>query len=528
MTRTLSSVSFVLLLVVLSACGGGGGGGGGGDSGGSTVTTGVRCARLVDMSIVGARVTSASLVAATGSQVEYCSIVGRIGTQSLIELRLPTQWSQRYIHIGGGNFDGNLPSLDSDTSGAVTALRRGFAVAASDGGHEGDPSQPGGARFDLTFALNNPGLLLDFTYRAIGNLDAVAKQVMTSYYAGATKYSYFSGCSAGGREALNAATFFPQNYDGIVAGAPAVSQAGSLAARIKAHAQLFNAPGAFLTPGKIATIQAATLATCDSLDGIKDGIISNPAACHFDFASLRCGSAETDACLTDPQIESAKTIRDDTTLSDGTLVYSHYGVGAENLTDGNWEHYSTEWSPNPAPENFLLANAMLKFAIFGDPNYDWRTFNLDRDYPRVLGALSAVNWQLDPAGFQTYASSGKKLLMWQGVSDYSISFNETARFYGDMVNALGGQSQADAFSRLYFMPGVQHCGGGPGAGIFDQIGAITDWVELGKSPQGLIAANVNAAGATTLTRPLCSYPLFPRYTGIGDPNQAQSFTCANN
>jgi hypothetical protein len=250
------------------------------------------------------------------------------------------------------------------------------------------------------------------------------------------------------------------------------------------------------------------------------------AACHFDLNSLRCAGAETNSCLTDAQIASARTIREDTTTSDGKLVYSHYGVGAETFEPNNWGHYSIEWPLNPAPENWLLANAMLKYAIFDNPNYDWQSFNIDRDYPTVVQALTTIHWQVDPAGLQTYASAGKKLLIWQGASDYAVSVNETSRFYADVVASVGGQAQADSFLRFYILPSVQHCsGGGPGASAFDQIGTITNWVEQGTAPQVLLASKLTSTGATILTRPLCPYPQWPRYNGAGDSSKAASFTC---
>ena len=181
-------------------------------------------------------------------------------------------------------------------------------VAASNGGHIGNPNTPGGASFDETWALNNPSLLMDYYYRAIGTLDVAAKAIMQTYYGAQPQFSYFSGCSTGGRDAIEAAIHFPQNYDGVIAGAPVVASAGLQAARIGIHNQLFSSTANFLPPNKIALIASSTLAACDALDGVSDGIISNPDACHFDLSTLRCPSGDSALCLTDAQITNKSLI----------------------------------------------------------------------------------------------------------------------------------------------------------------------------------------------------------------------------
>lgn len=511
---TLTGASFILV-----ACGGGGGSGA--DS--SVAPSLAACGALNGKSLGGAVISAAPAPVGT-----YCNVTGLIGTQLQIEMRLPYQWSKRYVHIGGGNEDGVLPSLDSNTSGAATALAQGDVVAASNGGHVGNPAAPGGANFDASWALNNTPLIVDYEYAAIGPTDTAAKAVMQSFYGAQPQYAYFSGCSQGGREALNAAIHYTGNYDGVIAGAPVVGSAGLQVARAAIHNQLFGVPGNNLSTAKISLVASATLQACDALDGALDGIISNPDACHFDPSTLRCPGGDALSCLTDAQIQSVRTIRGDTTLSDGTIVYPHYGLGAEDVPSINWQNYLTDGSPSyPAPISYILLTGALEYFYFNDPNYAFASFNADRDYPTILRIATANSAQVLAADVVPFANAGKKMIIWQGESDYSLSTNATIAWYGELSTAMGGNAAVNTFSRFYILPGVQHCGGGTGADTFDQITAITNWVENGQAPQLLIASKLAANGATTLTRPMCVYPQYPRYSG-GDINSAQSFTCSSN
>jgi Tannase and feruloyl esterase len=291
-------IAFALAMAI-SGCGGGGGGSS--SAGNPAFSSLAGCGALDGKTIGGASITVVSTNASP-----YCGLTALLPPQTQIEMRLPFQWSKRYVHIGGGNQDGYLPSLDSDMSGALTALAQGDAIAASNGGHIGNPNAPGGVSFDSTWALNNTPLILDYEYAAIGTTDTVAKAIIQTFYGAQPQYSYFSGCSQGGREALNAAIHFPGNYDGVIAGAPVVSSAGLQASRAGIHNQLFGAPGNNLSPAKISLVAAATVAACDALDGVQDGIISNPDACRFDLETLRCSAGDNPSCLTDAQIQSVQ------------------------------------------------------------------------------------------------------------------------------------------------------------------------------------------------------------------------------
>ncbi|MES2952733.1 MAG: tannase/feruloyl esterase family alpha/beta hydrolase, partial [Pseudomonadota bacterium] len=501
-TRRSSAWITILATLTLQSCGGGGSGLD------SDLCPGVTAGSQVG----GAIVTRVEHISRSDMAPAYCKVSATIAPQTAFELRLPDAWQHRYMHMGGGGFDGTITYYDDNYLGALTALSRGFAVVASNGGHVGRPTTVGGPISDASWALDNPALLADYGYRAIGTVDTAAKAITTKFYGRAPQHSYFNGCSTGGREALIAATHFPQNYDGILAGAPETSNSGKLLARYNIYRQVLN-HGNILPSSKVAALERATLAACDGLDGVNDGLISNPAACHVDPAVLRCTGADNGSCLTDAQVQTVRTIRGDTALADGTIVHAGFGLGAEfNPVDGV-DYWQSRFFGNPSTGAvsgiFWDTQSRLRYFTFNDPSYELGSFQADRDYPLVASKNAANGLDVDPNAFKAYAAAGKKLIIWNGASDYGISVNQTIRFYRQMSDAIGGATQASAFSRLFVLPGVQHCGGGVGADQFDQISAISDWVEKGTAPQSLNATKiVPSTGAVQLSRPLCPYPQF--------------------
>ncbi len=513
--------------VVLGGCGGGGGGGGGNTQGSAPGAT-LSCTTLAGMTFGDARITTAASqsVATPAGAVSFCEVRAQIGAQMQFALRLPVGWSGRYVHIGGGAWDGEIQDLNSDTlAGALTALSRGDAVGGSNGGHIGNAAIPGGPSYDTTWALNNFDLRVDYAWRAIGKMDVPARAIINAYYGRLPQRSYFAGCSTGGRDAIAAAIHYGENYDGVISGAPAINSSGSNAARITIYNHT-RIPGNDLGPTEIALLEQKTLAACDALDGVRDGIISNPAACTFDPASLRCSAGGGGACLTDGQIQSMRLIRGGTRLADGTLLYPGYGIGAESPPDG-LEYRIMSGKPNlPLPSNFLFVDGLLQNFVYSDPTYSSASFVLEKNYADILNAQLAIGMQVVPADMTAFVQAGKKFILWHGEGDYNQSVNESIRFYEGVVAAAGGPEAAAKVARLHVLPGVQHCGSGPGATGFDKVAAIADWVEQGKPPETLIATRPASGGTLQLTRPLCAYPRYPKYLGTGDPNLAESFTCA--
>jgi pimeloyl-ACP methyl ester carboxylesterase len=460
------------------------------------------CTDLALQPYGGATITSATMVPASGGTPTYCRVTATAGEQTDIEVWLPDNWQKRFLHLGGGGFDGVTPFDPAAAPPPVyplgyydKLLQQGYALAGSNGGHRAT-KYPG-----PTFALDYT-LAQDYAYTAIGTTVRVAKALIDAYYGERPKYSYFLGCSNGGRGAFNAAAKYPNWYDGVVATSPSRNMPGLSAAWMEFM------PAMALTPGKIATLFNATVVECDGLDGLKDGIISNPDACTFDPASLRCKGASNDSCLTEQEIAIVKKIQSDLKLSDGTLIYSRTGFG-----ELNWA-----WGYG------VLGPGFVNWLTFRNPSYS--SWNLNHDFPAVVEVLEgAYACSGETESLAKYLNWGKKMIVWHGSDDTLLSHYDTIRTFNDVMSAAGGHGRKNA--QLYVAQGVSHCGGGPGADTVDLVSAITDWVEKGQAPETLLASKINPqTGGVLFTRPLCEYPKFPYYIG-GNPNDAASFSCKN-
>jgi feruloyl esterase len=466
--------------------------------------TPVPCVDLMQLALPETVVTSTVVVPAQGSNPAYCQVFATVSPETDIEVRLPDSWQRRFLHVGSGGLGGVIPSLDPFGN----RLRQGYALAASNGGHR-DPTG-GPTRF-----LGNPALIEDYAHGAIGKTVRVSKAVMLAYYGRQPRYSYFSGCSAGGRGALNAAALFTDEYDGVVAGAAPPNMAGVVSGWALAAQQ--EAP----SPAKLASMYQAELVKCDAQDGLADGVIGNPAACHFDPATLRCpDGVDTDSCLTEAEIQAVNTIRRDLTLKSGKTVYSRLGLGDPGTGFGAFMPLGPPGSPTVA--SFFSA-AFLGYIVYDDPTYDPTGYDVDRDWPTVVNVMERrYDFSANTAPLARYLRSGRKMLVWHGADDGLVSHVDTIRAYDRMAEAAGHHARN---ARLYTPAGVQHCGGGPGADTFDLLDALTDWVEEGRAPRNLTASKVDAAGNVLFTRPLCEYSRYARYIGHGDPSDAASFRC---
>jgi len=449
---------------------------------GSGAVAAVPCSDLALDPYGGATITSATLIPADGTTPAYCKVIATAGKQTDIEVRLPDYWQKRFLHIGGGGFDGTVPNLNA----YATQLQQGYALAASNGGHR--VSEYPGATFGVDYTLTQ-----DYAHVAIGTTVRVAKALIAAYYGERPQYSYWSGCSNGGRGAFNAAAKYTLEYDGVVSAAPTRNLAGLISGWMR------NLPASILTPAKISAINAAMVAACDNLDGLIDGIISNPDACKFDPATI--------PGLTPAELDVVKTVLSDTKLSDGTLIYSKYGFGP----------LIWAWAYG------VLGIGHVQWIVYRDPAYNPATWNLDNDFPDVVGVVEgAYDFSADTDALVRFLNLGKKLIVWHGTDDTLLSHYDTIRTLEEVASAAGGYGRTNM--QLYTAPGVGHCSGGVGADKFDMISAITDWVEKGKAPGTLLASKVDSAGNVLFTRPLCEYPKFPYYIG-GDPNSAASFSC---
>jgi feruloyl esterase len=343
---------------------------------------------------------------------------------------------------------------------------------------------------------------------------------------------------------------YPDDYDGILAGAPANNWTGLLSMAAADTDALIVPPGAFIPPAKIPTIEHAVTAACDEIDGVRDGILNDPRQCKFDPVSIQCKEGEdTDKCLTGPQVTALKVIYAGLRDAKGQLVAPGYLPGAEESTGGygGWD----AWITGPAPEQsviFYFANGYFSDMVFEKTDWDVKTFNVDRDLPiarqKTAAALDAVNPNLS-----SFRSHGGKLILYHGWNDPAVPAVNTVNYYEEVIGSMGG-ANADSFVRLYMVPGMQHCFAGPGADLFGQSldtpdtpdawtsgsprnaqTALENWVEKGTAPSVIIASKTKDAapatvGPVVMTRPLCPYPQAAQYKGSGDPNRAENFACA--
>jgi len=446
-----------------------------------------------------------------------------------IEVWLPLAgWNGKLQGLGNGGFAGLI-----DTFELGAALGKGYASAATDAGHTGSP-------IEAAWALGHPEKVADFGHRGIHEMTRVAKELVHQFYGFAPGHSYFAACSDGGREALMEAQRYPGDYDGILAGAPA-NYWTALLSMAAADTQALTATSAsFIPPAKIPAIAHAVNDACDKLDGVSDGILNDPRQCRFDPASIQCKEGEdTDKCLTSAQVTALKAIYAGLRDSHGQTLFPGYLPGAEE-GQGGWGL----WITGPAPGRSLMAafaNGYFSDMVYEKAAWDSKTFavesGLQAGKEKTAAALDAVDPDLT-----AFRAHGGKLILYHGWNDPAIPALNTLNYYQSVIDKLG-QSNADSFVRLYMVPGMQHCAGGPGADSFGQSGtwpadpqrnartALEVWVEKGSAPASLIASKTadgagDATASPTMTRPLCPYPQVAQYKGTGDLNQAGNFTCA--
>src|SRR6185312_553356 len=405
---------------------------------------------------------------------------------------MPTaNWNGKFMGVGNGGFAG---SIQGRTNEMPQALRAGYATAGTDTGHQ----DPGG-----DWAIGHPEKMIDFGYRSTHEMTLKAKQIVKAFYDASAKYSYFKGCSTGGRMALMEAQRYPDDYDGIIAGSLANRHIHMWTSGVARSIELSRHPEESLTAEKAALVNQLVMNTCDTL---KEGFLNNPQQCKVDFARLRCGDGKDDAtCLTPAQLKTVDTFYGGVKNSKGELIFSGQALG------------------NPIPALRATNQApggtfdIVRIA-FNDPNLDWQTFDLDRDMPRIdkaVGYVDSVNPDLS-----RFKARGGKLLLTHGWSDTTITPQNTVMYYESVLNKMG-KNQGD-WMRLFMEPGMAHCGGGPGVNTFDSIGTLEKWVEKKTAPDQMMGT-----GAQGLTRPLCPYPQYAAYKGTGDLKDGSNWACRN-
>jgi len=450
----------------------------------------------------------------------FCRVVAVTKPAIRFEVWLPlTTWNGRFQGVGNGGTAGII------SYGAMaTALRRGYATASTDTGHVSKDSA------DSTWALGRPDLVADFGYRGLHLMTVNGKQVTTTLYGTAPRYSYYVGCSKGGQQGLMEAQRFPEDYDGLVAGAPANNSTRSyLAGHLWAALATEKDPESHIPAAKVPILARAVTAACDAIDGVTDGVLDDPRTCHFDPASLTCRAGQDQAtCFTEKQVAAVKQIWAGARNSKGERLYASYVPGAESGAAA-WERYVTGDGPR-AGRHFQLADGFLKYVVFQNPNYDFRSFNYDTDLPMALAKVSPLVDAVDP-NLRPLQQRGSKLIVYHGWNDPSIPALNSIDYYESVVAAFSTSANRDAalaetqtFYRLFLVPGMQHCSGGPGTDAFDMVTALENWVEKGIAPSS-IAATHRTAGRVDRSRPLCPYPQVAVYSGSGSTDEAANFSC---
>jgi hypothetical protein len=505
---------------------------------------GARCAALRAPNIPGLVIEEASVVPAgnvqagnePGTQLElptHCLVRGaldaRTGAQGQhlgigLELRLPMQWNGRFLFQGGGGLDGVLGPSYGLISGThfPPALARGYAVVATDGGHRG------ASMIDPHFALDQQARI-DYAYNALDKTTLLAKDLINRFYGSAPSRSYFVGCSNGGRQAMMVAERLPLQFDGVVAGDPSfrltrtnIDEAWNeivLARAAPKDPQGRPIISQALTPADLQLVSMAVLKQCDALDGLADGMINDFRACHFDPAVLTCQGPKTPQCLSTAQVGALKALMAGPHDSRGHPLYAAFPYDAGISNPAYYRmHFGTSPDGVPNAADATLGFDTLRYLAFTppDPAFDVFKFDFDTDVARTAESSKIIDADaVDLSSFSGHA----KLILYHGLSDQGLSPLDTIGWY-ERVRAASGETVQD-WARLFLVPGMTHCAGGPATDQFDVLAAIEVWVEQGQAPQRILAKGDSFPGQT---RPLCAYPNVARYAG-GDAHRAESFQC---
>jgi feruloyl esterase len=450
------------------------------------------------------------------------------------EVWLPSSgWNGKYLGVGNGGLGGSInytARADSNAPDLAQAIASGYATSSTDTGHKG-------VNTDADWALGHLEKIIDYGYRAIHETAIASKAIVKAFYDGDPRESYFNSCSNGGRQALMEAQRYPADYNGIVAGDPAYFSTHQSADQIWNAQALMANPASYIPSSKLPAIEAAVLATCDALDGVKDGLITEPTKCHFDPAILLCKGEDSNTCLTQPQVQALKKIYAGPRTSKGEQIFPGMLPGDEAGPRG-WNYWITGSEPGKSAQYVFGVVATAKMA-YQNPAWDFRAFNFDHDVAFLDEKVGPIRNATNP-DLMRFKGRGGKLILYHGWSDSAIAPLSTVNYYESVVSKMG-QKDVDDFVRLYMVPGMQHCGGGPGPNVFDSLSgsfadpqhsvqlALERWTEKGAAPDQIIARQYknggNSSDGAMRTRPLCRYPQVARYTGSGSTDDAANFTC---
>ncbi len=447
-----------------------------------------------------------------------------------VELRMPDDWNGRFLYLGGGGNDGVVREASGAISsglGADPALNRGYAIVTTDAGHQGTKASEFGI---------DPLARVDHAYAAHDRTARFAKATIQRYYGKAADKSYFFGCSGGGRQGMMFTQRFPGHFDGVIAMAPAmrVSSGATIASAWNARAFLDAAPldaagkpvtHAAFSDAALGVVAKGIVNACDAGDGLADGMVARPTACAFDPKVLACTSGQSEGCLDAKQVIAMQRYLDGPRDSSGKALYFPQTADPAIAQDG-WRLWTLGNEKQPSRYVFLMQDALRhEFITPPAPDLDMLRFDFDRDPER----MKAFSWMYDTyedVKLDAFRSRGGKLMIVHGTADPIFSANESVDYFRRVADAAGGTQQAQEAVRLFLVPGMNHCRGGIGTDDFDALSSMVGWVEKGEAP-ARIDAKVSPSNRVTPDRgrPLCAFPAYPRYDGVGDKESAASFAC---
>jgi feruloyl esterase len=417
-----------------------------------------------------------------------------------IEVWLPASgWNGKYLAVGNGAFNGAIsyPAM-------MTALARGYATSSTDTGHTGNNAR---------FAPGHPEKVIDFGWRAVHEMTLASKKIVAAYYDNGPTHSYWNGCSAGGRQAMKAAQRFPEDFDGIIAGSPGLDWTGRAVQAVRILKTLEQNDAARLAPPQMQLLHRGVIDACDALDGVKDGLISDPTRCGFDPATLQCKGAGESGCLTPAQVDTARLIYSPVVNAKTKREIAGLAPGSE-----------LGWTPTGWTASARATGIdQFRFLVFNDPAWTAQRFDPAADVARAEDADAGTLNALDP-NLKPFIDRGGKLIQYHGWSDPQISPLNSTQYYARVLESIGSGTDVQRSYRLFMAPGMGHCSGGEGPSVFDMVGALEQWVEHGQAPDRIIASHA-ADGRVDRSRPLCPFPQIAVYTGTGSTDEAASFAC---
>ncbi len=475
------------------------------------------CTALVSLTRYDFSIETAEVVTRTADVPEYCKLSGQILPEVRFELSLPAQWNGRFYMFGNGGYAGESIGAPGRGKTRDNAVKRGFAVAQTNTGHDAVNQELG------SFAVERQKLL-DYAWRAVHLTTVTSKSIINNYYGQSPAKFYFDGCSTGGRQGLMSAQRFPEDFDGILVGAPVLDFTGTMTGFVWNAQALAEGP---LTTQKLNLVGERVYKQCDGLDGLVDGLITDPRNCGFDPAKdlpICTNDQETD-CINPAELHTLQAIYGGA-KSQGKQVFWGQPVGAEidrpikNQIGSGWDRWILPTEGRSIGATF--AESFFRYLVFRkpDPNYELKSFNFESD----LGRLNSISRILDATNpdLSRFKERGGKILMYFGWADTALNPLMGIDYY-EKVHARFA-SETSEFFRLFMIPGMAHCRGGVGTDEFDAFTPLVEWVEKGVAPKQILASQTQG-DKVVRTRPLCTYPMVATYGGTGSPDDAKNFAC---